>query len=255
MENFIDILHRDKDVSSFAVCVVVDTKGSSPAKTGAKMIVNSDGSITGTIGGGDLEKKVITNALEALANRKPGLYRHDLLHQHSMCCGGTVNIYIEPQMEKMKLYIFGAGHTGQALSSLATDLGFDIYVIDARKEYIDQICGDKINKMNLHHQVAIQALKFDGNTFICIMTHDHAIDRDILGYCIGKPHRYLGMIGSHRKVEVTRKMFQDAKIASEDQLNRIDMPMGVPIHAQGPKEIALSILAKLIEVKNTVVHE
>src|SRR5437868_9780980 len=92
-----------------ALCVIINTKGSTPRETGAKMLVYPDGGIYGTIGGGDLEKKVISNALGVLEKKEPSSFKHDLLHQHNMCCGGSVEIYIEPIMKKNKLYIFGAG--------------------------------------------------------------------------------------------------------------------------------------------------
>jgi len=233
-----------------ALCIIVQTKGSTPRKVGAKMIVCEDESIYGTIGGGNLEKKVIQNALKQLVDNKPKYYKHDLLHQHNMCCGGSVEIYIEPIYKMKKLYIFGAGHTGIALSKLAIQLNFEVYVIDDRKEYLDELQGSGIDKMNVDYKVALPSLPFDKNTFIVIMTYEHSHDRDILSYCIKQDWAYLGMIGSKRKVELTKKMFLESDIATKKELNRVDMPMGIEINAEGPEEIAISIIAKLINVKN-----
>ena len=235
-----------------ALCVIVNTKGSAPRKTGAKMLVFADGKIYGSIGGGNLEKKVIANAQEVLKTKKPGLFKHELLQQHNMCCGGTVEIYIEPVMKKNKLYIFGAGHTGAALAKYALDFDFEVVVIDDRKEYVDEIKLDGINKLNNDYRQVLPVLPFDENTFIAIMTYSHPFDRDILAYCLKKPHAYLGMIGSQRKVEMTKKMFSEGMIASEKELDDVDMPMGINIGAEGPEEIAVSILAKLIAVKNKI---
>jgi len=232
------------------LCIVVQTKGSTPRKVGAKMIVKEDGSITGTIGGGNLEKKVIENALKQLKEDEPKLYKHDLLHQHNMCCGGSVEIYIEPIKKMNKLYIFGAGHTGNALAKYAKGLNFDTYVIDDRKEYLDDLKVEGINKMNLDYKKVLPSLPFDNNTFIVIMTYEHSHDRDILAYCIKQPHAYLGMIGSKRKVELTKKMFKEGKLASKTALNNVDMPIRININADGPEEIAVSIMAKLIAIKN-----
>ena len=138
-----------KSRKNSALCILVSAKGSTPRKIGAKMIVDEDGKIQGTIGGGDLEKKVIENALKTIENKTPQLFRHDLLHQHNMCCGGTVDIYIEPILKKDTLYIFGAGHTGQALAKFANELSFEVVVIDNRKEYLNQIIQPDINKMHL----------------------------------------------------------------------------------------------------------
>ncbi len=214
------------------------------------MIVFENGKIHGTIGGGELEKSVIKNAVEQIKKKEPRLFRHDLLHQHSMCCGGTVDVYIEPIMKKNKLYIFGAGHTGQSLAGYALDFDFEIVLLDDRKEYLDACKEEGINKMHLPFPQALPILPFDENTFVCIMTYSHEIDRDILAFCLKKPHAYLGMIGSQRKVEVTKKMFADAGLGSLIELEHIDMPMGINIGAEGPEEIAVSILSKLIEIKN-----
>ncbi len=256
MENIYDVLLEiQKGRRKAAVCTIVQTKGSAPAKTGSKMIVYEDSKIWGTIGGGSLEKKVIENAIAVMTSGKPNLFRHDLLHQHNMCCGGTVDIFIEPIMKKNKLYIFGAGHTGVALAKFAQHFGFEIVIIDDRKEYLDEIKIPEVNKMNLSHQEALRVLPFDEQTYICIMTYSHPIDREILAYCVNKPFAYLGMIGSERKVEMTKKMFSEGLNISEEKLFAIDMPMGIDILAETPDEIAISILSKLISVKNKVTHE
>ncbi|KXK05769.1 MAG: XdhC family protein [Ignavibacteriaceae bacterium] len=232
-----------------ALCVVVSVQGSVPRRQGAKMIVKSDGSIKGTIGGGNLERQVIKDALKVLELNEPKLFRHDLLHQHQMCCGGSVQIYIEPILQKNRIYIFGAGHTGKALAEFSVMLNFDTVVIDDRKEYLDEISNEKINKMNVPFSECINFLPFNQNTFIVIMTYSHQTDRDLLFACIRKSHAYLGMIGSKRKVEITKKMLRETG-HSEDLINKIDMPMGLDIGAETPTEIALSIMAKIIRLRN-----
>ncbi len=242
-----NILTKNKNAAS---CTIVETKGSTPRKIGAKMIVYENGEIFGTIGGGNLEKIVIKNAKIQIKANKPKLFKHDLLHQHNMCCGGYVSIYIEPIVKNKRLYIFGAGHTGEALALYASKMEFDTYIIDDRKNYLDEIEIKGVSKVNVEFTKALPSLPFDENTFIAIMTYEHGFDRDILSYCIKQPFAYLGMIGSNRKIALTRKIFLDGNIASDEELNKVDMPMGLDIKADGPHEIAISILAKLIKVKN-----
>ncbi len=243
------VLDAQKSNLRVAVCMIVNTKGSTPREKGAKMLVYPNGDIFGSIGGGELEKAVIADALKSLKTGRADLFRHDLLHQHNMCCGGSVDIFIEPVMEKNKLYIFGAGHTGHALARHALSLDFEVVLIDDRKEYLDQIQLEGINKLHLHYEQALPLLPMDEQTYICIMTYSHPYDRDILSYCIKKPVAYLGMIGSQRKVEMTKKMFADAGVGSETELEKVDMPMGIDIAAETPDEIAISILAKMISVR------
>ncbi len=236
-----------------ALCIIVQSRGSTPRTVGAKMLVRANGSIHGSVGGGALEKAVISQALRVIHSRKPQTFRHDLLHQHNMCCGGSVDVYIEPIMNKQRLYIFGAGHTGHALARHAASLDFEIVLIDDRKEFLDAISLTEVSKLHLDYKLALPLLPFDEHTFVAIMTYSHPYDRDILAYCVRKPFAYLGMIGSERKVELTKKMFIDANIASDDLLASVDMPMGDPIGAETPDEIAISILSRMIAVRRTVV--
>jgi len=233
-----------------ALCIVTATKGSTPRKTGSKMIVLENGFIHGTIGGGDLEKEVIKNAKEQIKLKYAQSFKHDLLQQHSMCCGGTMEIYIEPILNKRSLYIFGAGHTGEALARIMVMLDFEVFIIDDRDEFIDAIEIPDINKMKVNFDEVLPSLPFDDTTFIVIMTYSHPVDRNILSYCLKQSYAYLGMIGSKRKVETTKKMFLKGKIATAKELSKIDMPMGFDINAEGPEEIAISIAAKLVETKN-----
>lgn len=214
------------------------------------MLVTEQGKLFGTIGGGNLEKKVIENSMEMIAAKESKLFRHNLLQQHGMCCGGTVDVFIECMMPPEKLYIFGAGHVGRALANYAADLSFQVYVIDSRAEELNRIQNNVINKLPLTYDRLLPSLPFDQRSYIAIMTYDHQIDREILAYCLKKPFAYLGMIGSKRKVEVTRKKFLSTQLYSIEELSRVDMPMGYNTGATGPEEIAISILAKIIEEKN-----
>lgn len=251
MVNIFKIIEEEKALGrSCALCIIVSTKGSTPLKTGAKMLVTHDGKIHGTIGGGNFEKKVIEDALEVIVKNESKEFEHNLIQQHGMCCGGTINVFIDSIMPPEKLYIFGAGHVGRALSQYASTLSFDIFVIDERTDEINQIQNPAINKLALKYTDTLTSLPFDENTYVAIMTYDHQIDREILGFCLKKPNAYLGMIGSQRKVEITRKMFLSTQLYSEDEIEKVDMPMGFDIKAIGPEEIAISILAKIVEVKN-----
>lgn len=251
MKDIFEIINEKRKKQNLALCTIVNTKGSTPRKTGAKMIVCENGEIFGTIGGGELEKSVIKNALEQIKEGKSKIFRHDLLHHHNMCCGGTVDIYIDLIMKKNKLYIFGAGHIGQALAKHAINCDFEIFLIDDRKKPVISFPeANELNTIHLPFEQALQVLPFDERTYICVMTYSHSIDRAILSFCVKKPFAYLGMIGSRRKVEMIKKKFMEGLNITEENMGKIDMPMGIDIGAEGPEEIALSILAKIIAVKN-----
>ena len=239
--------------TEMAICTVVSTKGSTPTKSGAKMIVTQNSEVYGTVGGGAFEKMVIEEALTVLENGTAQLFKHELLQQHEMCCGGTMEVFIERIEKKPKLYLFGAGHTGQALAGFASALEFDVTVIDDRKEYAEQCKNTGVGILLCSVEEALTSLPFDEKTYIVIMTYKHDLDRAALAGCLQKPHRYIGMIKSRRKILVTKKKFKDIGIAPLEKLDKVDMPIGIQIGAQGPAEIAISILARLIAVKNNVI--
>ena len=253
LTNVFDRMVIDKQQGiEFVLCVVTITKGSVPRAPGAKMLVYRNGHIFGTIGGGRIEKKVIEDALAIMDTNRPVMIHYDLLKQLGMSCGGSLDIYMEPVMKKRKLYILGAGHTGVALARLASGFDFDITIVDDRPEYIDSFSGEGIKKISGPFPQVLDQFLFDASTYITIMTYTHSIDRELLDYCIHKPHAYLGMMGSQRKVELTRKMFVEEGKATAEQLQEVDMPMGIEIGADGPDEIAVSIMARLIAVKNKI---
>ncbi len=253
---------ENEGIRAAALCTIVNTKGSTPRKAGAKMLVLLDEQIVGTIGGGSLEKKVIADALEVIANKKPQLFSHALVHDHGMCCGGSIEIFIEPIMARKKLYIFGAGHIGKALAKFAQQLNFKVHLIDERSEMFEEEVwlvkeqertdADGIQTHIKNHRRLFKAneLLFDADTFICVVTHDHAYDRAIVAHCAKQPHAYLGMIGSERKVLVAKKAFLAGKLLTQKEMKHIDWPMGITnIKVQTPTEIAIAIIAKLIDVR------
>ncbi|MEI6750625.1 MAG: XdhC family protein [Bacteroidales bacterium] len=233
------------------LCIVVDTKGSTPRKQGAKMIVYADGSVFGTIGGGSIEKEVALKAVEQIASGKPAKYVFNLGTDLGMHCGGYMEVYIEPINSARKLYIFGAGHIGKALAGFAKALDFSVTVFDPREDIFSSKEFDGCTCINKDYFQAIDEALFDENIYGVIVTPKHTFDEDILAKVARKPHGYLGMIGSTRKVELLRKRFLEENVLTSEELDKIDMPIGIKLHAESPQEIAISILAKLIDVRNT----
>jgi xanthine dehydrogenase accessory factor len=233
-----------------ALCIVVETHGSTPRKQGAKMIVYPDGTIYGTIGGGSIEKEVITQAIKLIEAGKPAKFSFNLDNDLAMYCGGKMEIYIEPLNPPHKLIIFGAGHVGKSLASFARALEFSVTVVDPREGIFNDTAFAGLNVINVDYFDAIEKLTFNENTYIAIMTPKHLYDEDILSAVARKPHAYLGMIGSGRKVALLKKRFLEENILTTEELEKIDMPIGIKFSAETPQEIAISILAKLIDVRN-----
>jgi len=252
MENILsEIVEIKKSGKKAALCIIVDTKGSSPRKAGSKMIVLEDGTGIGTIGGGSLELKVIKDARKVMIQNQPQKFNYDLEDDLSMHCGGTTEVYIEPILPKLKLFIFGAGHIGKALIKYASDFGFSITLIDHRKELMEKFESLGIELICEEYISAIQKLNYDKDTYIVIVTPKHEFDEEVLAACAKLPYAYLGMIGSKTKVILARKRMLEEKRLTQKELDNVDIPIGINFNAQTPEEIAISILAKLIDVKNT----
>jgi len=234
------------------LCVVTDTTGSTPRKAGSKMLVFSDGTIKGTIGGGSIEFQVIQDALKNISCGTPFSKQFNLEDDLKMHCGGSMEVYFEAIGCTPKLYIFGGGHIGKALAGYATGLGFRPFVFDQREGIFEEWNTSEIETRTGDYLQIIDSLTFDANTYVAIVTHKHEFDEIVLLACLPREFAYLGMIGSKRKVAEIKKNAMDNHTISADQLSKVDMPIGIPFAAETPAEIAISIIAKIIDVKNTL---
>ncbi len=252
MNNFFEDLYQTTQQQNPAVlCIVTETQGSTPRKAGAKMLVFPDGSIKGTIGGGSIEHQVIKEALALHVCGEPLLKSFHLLEDLNMQCGGSMQVYMERIGCLPKLHIFGAGHIGKAVASFASQFGFKPYVYDQRKDIFNDWDVPTSETHVGEYLQMLDTIALDKNSYIVIVTPQHEHDEKLLLACANKPWAYLGMIGSKRKVTEIRKKALSTLTITEETLDRIDMPIGIPFAAETPSEIAISIVAKLIDVKNT----
>ncbi len=233
-----------------ALCIITDTKGSTPRKKGSKMLVYEDGTIVGTIGGGEMEFALIEQAKNIIKNQVAESFSFGLKADFEMACGGKITIYIEPIKLPNKLIIFGGGHIGSKLAEWAIDFNFEVTIVDERKNIFDNLDKNKFQLLNQDYQTAIKNLTFDTDTFVCIITHQHAYDRQIAALCAPHDLAFIGVIASKNKVQkISKLLSKEDKLLPKD-IEKINMPMGMPINCETPEEIAISILGKLIDVKN-----
>ncbi|MBI4924720.1 MAG: xanthine dehydrogenase accessory protein XdhC [Bdellovibrio sp.] len=249
MWNWIDKLNElVKTGAPFVIVTITRVSGSTPQNTGAKMLVNHNGDCWGSIGGGQLEKKAIEDALECINERKSKTMHYPLHAAVNQCCGGIVELLFELIGENPELYIFGAGHVGAALCKTLKDTPFRICLIDERKELLESIALSKNIKIFNNYLEFINTATWDTNkTYTAIITHDHDLDRLILNAVLDKPQKYLGMIGSQTKWKVFQKELIE-KRRDINHINRVICPMGLDIGGKSPKEIAISMSAELIKV-------
>lgn len=250
-----DILFQLSEIRSkgkpFVLCIVVKTEGSTPRKEGAKMIVFSDGTSVGTVGGGTIEAQSVLFALDVLKKRKPSKATYELEEDLNMRCGGYVEVYFEPMNYNYNLLIFGAGHVGREVGKLAAQFGFSITYIDNRENIYTEFDPMDAKTISVDFESSTDGIEFSSHDFAVICTPKHTWDELVLSKLINKNLAYLGMIGSKRKVAETRKSLLEKGIASTEQLDKVNMPIGLAFNAETPAEIALSIVAKLIDAKNS----
>lgn len=236
------------------VCAVTvaATCGSTPRKPGAKMLVFADGRTLGTIGGGLVEREMIAAALDALRTRTPQLRTFHLNaaspSEPGMLCGGEMTFLLEPAGAARHLHIFGAGHCGLALARLAATVGFFIHVYDDRPE---MVTAERFPMATSLHAGPYADLcrKFQPipDAYVAIMTHAHAHDAEVLELLINQPVVYLGLMASARKKAETYAALRARGVRAE-ALERVHCPIGLPIGAHTPEEIAVSIVAELLAV-------
>lgn len=241
------------------VCTIIKTEGSSPRKAGASMLVTEKGKTFGTIGGGALELECTRLAQEVYKTRKSYSKTFDLCNDEiSMICGGIVEIsftFVEKntdldkvrrilniQETAQRVYIFGAGHVGLELSKLLSHLDFDVILLDDRTGIdADYTVCDYAN--------ITKCTSIKKQDYVAIMTHGHIADREVLLQVCKINPSYIGCIGSSKKVEATKAFLRENKI-EENIINSIHSPIGLPIGGDTPAEIAVSIAAQLIQIRN-----
>jgi len=236
------------------LATVISSRGSAPRKAGVKMLIKQDGTFLGTVGGGGVERQVQEKAREVMNSGEPQIVHLDLSgrkKESAMICGGQMDVFLEPILSQETLYLFGAGHISQSTAKVGKMLGFRVVVIDPRLEYNN---SDRFPNADFliveEYNSAFSKLNVGEDGYVIIYTPGHVLDEQCLEFAVGTRARYVGMIGSRKKVkEVKEHLLQ--KGISQQQLDRIHAPIGLEISAETPEEIAISILAEIIKVKRT----
>lgn len=240
----------------FCLVTVTATKGSTPRKAGTMMLVRSDGSTIGTVGGGVTETVAAREALEALRNGKAFMQNYTLDEDPDgkstgSICGGKMDVFFSPTLPNNVLYLFGGGHVGKATASIAAEAGWRVEIFDERSGLVTR---ERHPKAAAFHSGDVlesaRELEFGPQDYVILMTHTHERDFALLKEIIGKDAGYIGVIASRTKAVLFRKELAAAGYSSE-AIEKIHMPIGLSIHAQTPEEIAIAIVAQMIEIRRT----
>jgi xanthine dehydrogenase accessory factor len=236
---------------------VVARHGSTPSTPGQKLVLLDERTAVGTVGGGAVERVVLAamRAILADPSRGPTLETYRLGASLGMCCGGSVEILLEPMAPEAHALVVGAGHTGIHAAPLLASLGFCVTVCDTRPEAADPARippgppgRAPIRVVNAEHDDPEILAGFPADlsrAVMLVMTHDHQLDQAAVEWGLGRGFGFLGGVGSRAKAARTRQRLE-AKGFSAADIARVRMPVGAAILARSPAEIAVAIAADVI---------
>ena len=243
----------EKNNESAALCTVVKSVGSTPRHVGSKMLVYPDGRFIGTVGGGDLEHRVLDEAWIAMGDGQSRLLTYtmaDPSRGDPGVCGGTVDVFVEPLLPPPMVVVIGAGHVGKAVVHLAKWLGFRVAVSDDRPEF----CNPEATPgADAYYPVPMgdlaNHLSINKRTYIVITSRGANVDVQGLPGLLEAEAAYIGVIGSRRRWLTTAKGLK-AKGIPEEKIGRVHSPMGLELNAETPEEIAVSIMAEILMLRD-----
>lgn len=252
MQDWIEILKAFKDQQE-AVALVTVTKclGSTPCVVASRMIVTKDKKIVGTIGGGKLEFKAIDEAIIAINENRIIESTYTLGPEFEQCCGGKVEFIIEPMNQLPDLFVFGAGHIGVEICNLLVNTPFKVHLIDSRDHWFSTLkldksivqCPVKLNDFKTFKD----AVRWGKNCYVLVLTHDHTIDFDIIAMALKEETKFLGLIGSKSKrVRFNNMLIKELGV--KEGMSTVVCPIGLETGGDTPKEIAISVVAQLLQV-------
>lgn len=254
MRLFNQLASLEEQNQAFALLQIIECRGSTPRHS-AWMTVTEQGETAGTIGGGMLERLAIDAAREAIAQGASRLFEARLTRQGENAvgsdCGGAMTIHIAVYPRRPALFLLGAGHVNREVARLAAGLGFIVTLADTwpanlQHPELPAACR-RIDGAD--YAAIVPQLGLDEHSYVIIATNHE--DREALEQVIHLPFRYLGLLASTRKSHHFRNLLRKEHGFSEEDLARLHAPLGLKIGAETPMEIAVSIIAELIQLYRT----
>jgi xanthine dehydrogenase accessory factor len=252
MDLFEEIVKMRRAGRRGALATIVHTNGSIPSYESSRMLVREDGSLVGTVGGGCVEAEVWAAAKEVMQNEAPRKMvfnlNNEATYDNGLICGGTVEIFVEPILPQPTVYLFGGGHVSMAVAKSTAAAGFAISVVDDRETFANAERFPMAQQFFTTYEDAFEKIQPNAASYLVIVTRGHKEDMRVLAWAVRTEARYVGMIGSKRKVLSVYKALEAEGYRAEE-FARVFAPMGLEIGALSPEEIAVSIAAELIAVR------
>ena len=253
---FDEMLRFKNNGESCILVTVVDKLGDGPVEIGKKMVVSETGKAFGTVGGGEIEYIARENCKELLKKRESLMEKYSLKGEKlvddaialSMVCGGIVTLFYEFIGVKNNIYIFGAGHVGQALTNVLNKMNYHITVIDDRKSVYDAFTGANVKV----HKSFVDFIVEDGikeNSMIVVCTPSHEHDYNVINKVIELKiyPKYIGMLCSPEKLMNYLKITYE-QFGENVDLKNFYSPIGLNTGGGSPEEIAISIASEILAI-------
>jgi xanthine dehydrogenase accessory factor len=253
MDIYEEIARLRKAGRKAALATIINVQGSVPSYETSKILIRDDGSIVGTVGGGCVEAEVWSAAQDVIRDEKPCRLHFNLNsnpeYNDGLVCGGSLDVFVEPILATPTLVLLGGGHICLYIAKIAQVAGFGCMVVDDREAYANpQRFPDASATYAGEWEESFPKIVTNDFSYIVIATRGHKSDLDCLRWALSVPARYIGMVGSKRKliqfVDVLR-----AEGLTDEQLQRLHSPVGLEIGALTPQEIAVAIVAEMIAVR------
>lgn len=246
------ILTRLQELSEAKIPLVSTTVVKSEIdhiQVGAKMLFPANGEKVGSLGDAALETALQDELIEVLEKDAPGVFRWQ--PEDSDDREGAVWVFMDAVQPRPTLLIAGAGHVGQALCHLGKWLGFNVAIVDDRVDFASEERLPEADEIIIG-DIAEELRKYpvDHLTYAVVVTRGHQHDEEALHSVIESNARYVGLIGSRRKIKLIYDDLRDLGIP-EERLAKVYAPIGLDINSKTVPEIAVSIAAQLIQVRNS----
>jgi xanthine dehydrogenase accessory factor len=246
-EDFLNVyqeVSRIKQKGSSAIlATLVSVNGDFPKGEGSKALIKTSGEKVGSLlGGVELEKKILTEGEALLREKRPKVlvFRHE---------DREMEVLLEPVFSEPTIYIFGGGHISEQLAPLAKKVFFKVVVVDDREMFANRERFPEADEVIVSEfEKCFDRLHIDDSSYIIIVTRGHLYDGFVLEQAVMTNARYIGMIGSKKKIKTLYEILVK-KGVSKETLNRVHAPIGLDINSETPEEIAVSIVAELIKVR------
>jgi xanthine dehydrogenase accessory factor len=235
-----ELLKSVDEGRSVAMVTVIKANGGYAGALGRRALVWLDRHPLGNLNLGSLEDQALTDARQALTQRHPQMLTYD---------DDQVELFVEVQRRPPTLIIVGAGHVAQPLATLAKLIDFEVVVIDDRPQFANAERFPQADRViAAPFRPTLRDWPIDADTFIVLVTRGHSHDVECLLEVLDSPARYIGMIGSKRRVRAVFDLLEQEQAIPREKFDRVYAPIGLDIGAESPAEIGVCIIAEVIKV-------